>query len=361
MTGPSWMPSVPAVSRRARLFMATLFATAGLGGVGYFAYEHSARSTERRQALALAEKGKPDEALVALRRCLDRDPNDSELLWSLVRLKIRSGAPVTDVEPDLDQLARLTPDDPAVFRAQFDLYRRLDRHAEAFEAARRAVELDPTDDHLRGQLAAVALSCGRFAEAAVEFRRLLAGSHSAPLHELKTGLARAEWEQGHAAEAVRLLDEALAVAPDFPPAQILRGMIHSQQGEDELAVAVLRRVRPTSPAEQEIVLYHLALSLGRLGRADESKKVFAELTALQNALRYLTDARQRPADAGLQLRAAEALLGVNRPNDARAVLEESMSRLGPSRPVLNALAACYDQLGQPDLARVTREKARQLP
>jgi tetratricopeptide (TPR) repeat protein len=354
-------PASPAAPRRARLLVAALLGLGFVAAAGYFGARTWSRAAERREALALAETGPTETALPALLRCLERDPDDAELLWAVVKLKIRTGAPVADVEPDLDRLAKLIPDDPAVFRTRLDLYRRLGRHADAFAAARRAVELEPNDDRLRGELAGVALSAGRFDDAADEFRRLLAAGSAIPRHELQTGLARAAWELGDAAEAARLIEQALAAAPDFPVALTLRGMIHSQAGEDEAAIAVFRRVRPSSPGEQEIVLYHLALSLNRTGKTDEAKKSFTELAAVQNAVRFLTDARQRPTDLGLQVRAAEALMAANRPDDARQVLEEALSRLGPSRPVFDALVVCYDRLGRPDLARATLEKARQLP
>src|SRR5262245_10147660 len=354
-------PTAPTAARRALPWLAALVGLGVLAAAGYFGYRAWSRAAERREALALAEKGSSDAALPALVRCLERDPDDTELLWALVKLKPRTGAPVTDVQPDLDRLARLTPDDPAVSRARLELYRRLGRHEDAYQAARRLSELDPGDDRLRVELPGLALAAGHFEEAARLFGQLLAGRSPVPRFELQTGLARAEWELGHTAEALRLVEEALAAAPDFPVALILRGMIHSQGGEDEAAVAVLRRVRPGSPAEQEIVLYHLALSLGRLGRSEEAKKAFAELSAVQNAVRFLTDARQRPADAGLQVRAAAALLAADRPDDARRVREEALGRLGPSRPVLETLATCYDRLGRPDLANSARDKARQLP
>ncbi len=345
-------------SLRSRLlvFVVSIAVLTGAGYFGMRAWEHGA---DRRAALALAESGPPDRALPALLACLNRDPNDPELLKAVVEAQIKTGAPVTEVEPLTERWCRASPDDPAAFVARADALRRLARFPEAVEAAERAGTLVPDDVRGRTVLAGLYLAAGRFADAAREFRALLATQPTNTDYAL--ALARAEWELGNQTEAVRITDEVLARAPASPGALLMRGLIHFRAGEFDRALAAFDRVPVTQGPERAMLLHHRAQALDRLGRPDAAQKVYAELTAVENADRFTNDAEQRPEDVGLQVRAAEALLTANQPDRARRLLEATRTRLGPNRAALNLLATCYDTIGRPDLAAQARTAAATAP
>lgn len=317
------------------------------------------RAAERREALALADKN-PTDALPRLIRCLDRAPDDADLLRAVVGAQVRAGAAIPDVEPYTERLCRAAPNDPAAFVTRADALARLGRYAEATATAARAVELAPADELARSLYATLLSTSGRYADAAREYRTL-ATLNSPREQDYQLNLARAEWELGNRDEALRLVSPVLARTPDHAPALLLRALIHTRDGEDEPAVALLRRVRPADPTEAEHVIYQLALALDRLGRIDEAAKARAEFTAIQEAPRLIREAQERPGDTGLQLRAADSLLVAGRAGEARDLLDGLVSRAGPSRSALDLLARCHDRLGRPDLARAARDRAAKLP
>lgn len=351
--------ATPSARRSVRLAV-WLLSLLAVAAAGAWAYRLMARAGERRDAIALAASGSPADALPALLRCLERDPSDPALLQAVVEAQIRAGVPVPDVEPFTTRWCAASPDDPAAFRSHLDVMRRLRRYDEALAAAERVLALAPNDDDARATAASLYLTLGRYDDAVREFTRLLSTSRG-PQAGLLTGLARAECERGNRPEGVRLLDRALAEAPDFTPALVLRGTAHYQSGEYDQAVVVLRRARPASPAEAQMVFYHLGLALDRLGKADEAKKAFADLARAQEAVRFADDARQRPGDMALQLRAGQALLAAGYPAEAAQVLDAAAARNGPDRTLLTTLAECQERLGRPDLARETRARAARLP
>lgn len=350
--------------RRFGLLLAAGAVLAGLGIAAYFALRSHPQPDDRAAALELARTAAPADALPALRRALDAHPEDPELLKAVVQALMASGALVADVEPYTARWCAASPDDPAAFRARLSTALRLNRHAEALAAGERILALAP-DDTTRAIVADLYLMLGQYDGAAREFARLLdtpiTGSDPAVRARVLTGLARAEWEQGKRAEAVRHLDQLLAENPTYAPALVLRGTAYYEDGEYAAAVAVLRRVKAADTRDREAALYALARSLDQLGKAAEAKQAFAELAAVQNSARFMSDAQQRPDDMGLQVRAGETLLAAGQPDEARLVLEAAVSRLGPTRPALTALARCYDQLGRADLARQTRTRADGLP
>jgi tetratricopeptide (TPR) repeat protein len=235
---------------------------------------------------------------------------------------------------------------------------KLDRHQDAAVVAERACELDPSHGDTRAALAGVYLRIGRYADAAREYRRLLDGGRNTP--ELLLALARAEWELGNSAAAIELCDRVFQWSPEHPGALGLRALIRFRSGDYQRALADLERIRGAD-ANGELVLYHRAQSLDRLGRGDEAQRVYSRLAAVQNAERFTTDALQRPDDLALQVRAAEAWLAAGDPGAAARQIEHAMARLGPSRAALLVFADCHDAMGKPDLARKARADAERAP
>jgi predicted Zn-dependent protease len=316
------------------------------------------RDAEAKETIALSQSS-PERAIPLLERCLDRDPDNPDLLRAMVMAKQKSGAPVTDVEPYSSRWCSAQPNDPAAWRTRMDVLIRLSRYPEAAAAGERAIALDP-DTGARTALASLYLTMGRYGDAANLYRQLLASSSgSDPL--LVAGLARAEWECGHDAEAARLMDQLLSSHPTETRFIILRGLIHARAGEHDRVIALFKGLRPTASSERETVLYHLALAHERSGHPTEARAVFQKLAAFQNAARYATDAQQRPDDAGLQVRAAEAFLAADEPAKARQIALGSLTRNGPSRELLTVLARAYEAAGQNDLAAQTRARMDRLP
>ena len=308
----------------------------------------------------MADEGPPDRALAALKRCLERDPNDPKLLRAMVRVLPTTGATPPDVEPYTRQWCLSAPDDPEAFRARMTILQQLKRKADAIEPAERLLTLTPNDHTARSELAVLYLEVGRHDAAARECRRLLESS-PLPRVELLALLGRVEAGWGHNAVAASVLDEALAQSPNHPQVLLIRGIVYQQVGDDVQAIAVLRRVQVRALDEKRVVLHHLGLSLARVGRADEAQQTFEELKRVQEAIHYRADAEGSPKDVQLQIRAGRSLLAVGLPQEAADGLEAVSERLGPTRELLTVLADCYDRLGSRELAKATRDQAARLP
>lgn len=101
-----------------------------------------------------------------------------------------------------------------------------------------------------------ALDClGRTAEAEAAYLESLKGERSAAvLSQLGVHYGRLE----RYAEALAVLDEAITIAPDFPPAWSNRGNIHARQGDCTQAIADFQRalqLMPASTAAQRGLAY----------------------------------------------------------------------------------------------------------
>src|SRR4051812_9968364 len=131
----SRVATAPPGKRGTRRRVAPLLALAVLGAGGYWAFREWDRASERRAALALAERGPGGEAIPALLRCLEREPGNPELLRATVRTQIKTGALLADVEPFTERWCRSAPNDPEPFRVRADLLLRLSRFPEALAAA----------------------------------------------------------------------------------------------------------------------------------------------------------------------------------------------------------------------------------
>jgi tetratricopeptide (TPR) repeat protein len=348
--------TAPAAKRRVLLLIVGVALALAASYFGLRAWD---RIATRNAAIAAAEQKPANEALPELLRCLEREPQNAELLRAIVATHIKAGSPVTDVEPFAERWCRVAPQDANAYLAHADTLRRLSRFPEAITATERAKQLQPGDTKTQSQLANLYLTVGRFADAAREYRELLGPQYEG--QDWMLALIRAEWELGNYPEAARLAELQLSRTPKNAGALLLRGLIHYRANEWDAAVSVFNRVTPGSIQERTTLLYHRAQSFDRLGKHENAKTDYAELARIENATRFANDAAQRPTDSALQLRAAEAWLAAEQPDAARKVLEAAISRNGPTRTALELLATCYDKLGRPELATQARTRAATAP
>jgi tetratricopeptide (TPR) repeat protein len=174
-------------------------------------------------------------------------------------------------------------------------------------------------------------------------------------------LARAELERGHTAEAIAALERVLKEHPQSTEARMLRGLIDFQSEKYASALMHFQKARPTTSSERVFLLYHIGVSLDRLGRVEEAKQAFGELRAVQSANRHGDDARQRPDDIDLQIRAAASYLAAKQPDAAYRLIQDALARTGGSRRLLLAMAESCDALGRTEEARQARLDAERAP
>ena len=358
---PNQPPAPAPVRRRRVLRFLGIAALAGLvTAAGWYGARHFIRSADRDAALRQARDGSGDEALAPLLRLYHRDPDDAEVVAAIVEVQVRSGRRVAEVEPYVDRLVALRPDDPAARRLRFVVRRRLDKRAEALEDALRLLELTPDDHNNRRAVVAVAADVGRSDLAEREIAALLADRPDDRV-ELGTLLARVYLDAGSPDRAADALARYVPEDTTFAPARVIRGVLHYEAGRYESAVAGLRGPAAADTPDGTFARYYLALSLARLGKKDESDALFERLGAGFRADRFRADAAQQLESMPAQVRAADALLANDKADEARYLLETALARLGPDRAALATLARCYDALRRPREADEARRRAAVAP
>ncbi|WP_423602987.1 tetratricopeptide repeat protein [Sphingomonas sp. MS122] len=167
-------------------------------------------------------------------------------------------------------------------------------------AAREAVELTDTVAN-RVRLGDACADLGRWSEAEAAYREALA---KAPDDARTQGkLARTIFEQGHAGEALALLDglEPPAGQSERDRHGLLRARMLEHLGRNEEALALYADVATRLPGEEARCRY-AALLLAE-GWENKARKVLEEVEARAKRL----DRQQRAAEAGMYRWAAETL------------------------------------------------------
>jgi len=296
------------------------------------------------------------EAAAHLEVLRARHPDDPEALDAVVACMTRAGSPPAEVAAYLDRLCAARPNDPSPFRARLELRRKLGDRDGALADAQKALEIDPGDADTRLAVAGLAVELGKSELAERELTALIA-AHPADRVKLGTVLARAYYDAGDLGRAEVALNEYAPAGTDFAPARILRGVLDYEAGRYGRAEAALRGPAAADTDEGRFARYYLARALVQLGRAAEAKPLFDRLEADQRATLFTADAANRPDDMAIQVRAARASLEVGKPEEARRILDAALSRLGPDREALSALADCYEKLGRPQAATDARKRA----
>ncbi|MES2584157.1 MAG: tetratricopeptide repeat protein [Pseudomonadota bacterium] len=286
-----------------------------LGDLGRFGEaEHYAR-----QALAL--KLQPDRvaqlgwfllaqekwapAATQLAHALSLQPGNAETRGHLATALQRSGESDAALSL-LNEGLVLSADNPALLLQRIRLLLDLGRGAEADDALRTAVGLDPASQaESYRQLGWVFVSSRRFADACTAFTTALEIQDK----DAKSwyGLADAHRAMGQVPDALRAVDTALQLRDGWLDALVLRGHILLDQGASgwEEAVEQLKQALLLQPAKIE-TRCHLATALQRLKRGTEALKILCDGLVLA------------PQAMQLQQQHIHQLLHLRRTDDAHA-------------------------------------------
>jgi Tfp pilus assembly protein PilF len=319
----------------------------------------------RDEALRLVKQGKLAEAEPFLVRAVERDGSDAEVVRALALVKLGGADPVA-AEQYLSRWCELGPAEARPFQLRMDLRHRTARgmriQAErvrvmdlAFADGRRALELDPSNDGVRREVAWLGLQVGRHADAEAECRRCLA---AAPLDPWLNYLhAKTLHAQGRRAEAAAALDPVVRVQPGFADALLLRATLYHEAGQPDRAVPVLRQALEQKECPRRDGLYRLGLALAATGREEEARKVLAEVDLLNLTWAVTND--HFPNNPAMRVQIAEAMLGVGRLPEANAELDAVLAAAPDFAPAHRVKALYHDRMGQPDRAAEHRRRAGQ--
>lgn len=318
---------------------------------------------QRGEGLRLAKAGRLADAAPLLERAAARNGTDVEVVSALAQARLAGPDPAA-AEGPLTRWCELAPDDARPYRLRMGLRQRiargkwspadrLKRSEEAAADGRRVLELDPDDDPTRRALAGLLVEVGRFAEAEPLARAALARAPADP--SLLVLLAKACHPLGKRAEAEAALDAALHARPESADALLLRAVLHREADQPEKAVPLLRRAVSLDRALRKDGLYQLGLALVATGRAEEARRVMAELDLLTLQDAVAND--HFPNTLAMRVQVAEAMLRAGRPEPAREQLEAVLKESPDFAPAHRVLALYYEQTGRPDRAAEHRRRS----
>ncbi|MFL5342815.1 MAG: tetratricopeptide repeat protein [Gemmataceae bacterium] len=261
----------------------------------------------------------------------------------------------------IDHWREQEPDSTLALLSAGKLHEQREQNTEAREDYRRLLTIDPQHDEARLRLTTLLLQLSQGEEAADHLallRRHLPG-HA----EVLVQLARALDLQGKGDEARAALDQCLQLRPDDPSALAERGRIANRDGDSKLAEELLARATALDPGDARArYQYYLALSAN--GKTDEAlkeqqqvRRIEADIQRLKELLGQL---QWRPNDPDANYEVAMIALRAGRPKETLRWLLNALEA-GPNHgPTHRALAAYYQETGNPILAARHRAMAQQL-
>jgi len=242
---------------------------------------------------------------------------------------------------------------PAVLSELAQLYGRQDRPADARTAAERALSIDPAyaDAHwILGMLslpasamqggdgAAAPRDVAAIAQAIRHLEQALAGrSHD---FNIPVMLGRLYLQSNRAADAVKVLSPVVERDNAALDAGVMLAQALDRSGERDRALAVVEQVLAGEPRFFRARLVQAEL-LERSRRWSEAAEAYA------------LAAKENPNAAELPVRQAAALLGADRPQDARAVLTDVIARRPADLQARYLLAQAQRELGDQAAAEQT--------
>jgi tetratricopeptide (TPR) repeat protein len=315
---------------------------------------YSWQPLNRLRGLLLARTSQTTEAETLLREAIESTGKpDPEVAEALARIYMGSFRLVEAAEV-LDRWARAVPTDarPHLLRAEVDI--RSGRDPEVvIPRYQAALKRDPSLDQARFGLAEQLRLAQRFGEAEVEYAKYLARRPDDPLGCL--GAGQSALERGHEAEAARLLDRALSLAPRHSVALAARATIELRQARFESALEFLDLALKADPFDTANH-YQRMLTLTRLGRRAEAKLEQQALKQLQKEQEQFAEiARKlRASPLNTTLRGQAACWLMEHGHEAEALEWANLVlRSEPSHPAVNRLLAdYYRENGQGGLANL---------
>jgi tetratricopeptide (TPR) repeat protein len=220
---------------------------------------------------------------------------------------------------------------------QAETYLALSDPSKAYASFSRAASLDPTNAHGHIQAGALLLSAGQFDEARTRAQQALEiQSQNAAAYTL-LGNALAGLRQPD--RALEQIEQALALDPSYAPAWTAMGIVKAGKGPSSEASEAFARAVVLAPASvpARLALAQYQWATGDPQKAEQTLKATLEFAPNDHAvhrvisLLYMTTGRALEAEPHLtalardptgRLALADYYLALNRPDDARPLLEE---------------------------------------
>jgi Tfp pilus assembly protein PilF len=293
--------------------------------------------------LALADAGRPGEAIEQFRRITTTLPDYAEAHYNLGWVLASEGRPDEAIAA-YEQALAVRPDDPKTHNNLGDALLEQGKPAEAVEHFQEAVRIMPDFADAHYNLGCVRMAQGAFDEAIDHFQQSLSARPAQA--EAHNNLGSALRARGRLDEAVRHHRRALEIEPGYANALAAQGKLDDAIGHYRRAVAIA----PQQPRAH----VNLGRALSARGAQEEAVRHFRQAVelapddpALLNGIAWIlaTHPDGGVAEAEEAIGLAELATGLTEDRDPR---------------VLDTLAAAYAAAGRFDLAVTTAEKALAL-
>ena len=232
--------------------------------------------TELDQALQHHKAGRLEEAEVAYRELLAREPEHADALHLLGVLSAQSGNPQAAVEL-IEQAIASNPRIPDYHNNLGEAYRAAQAFDQAVAAYERALTLKSDLPATHYNLGNALHAQGKLDQAIAAFERALALNPNAP--EIHNDLGVAFQAQGKLDQAIEAYEHALALNPELAVIHHNLGNALQAQGELDQAIAAYRRVLVLMPEDAE-VYNKLGKALYELGKPAEAVAAYQQALAL---------------------------------------------------------------------------------
>jgi tetratricopeptide (TPR) repeat protein len=313
---------------------------AATAGLGWYA---SGPAREREKALRLSRQGAFAEAKPLLKRALERNAGDLDVVKALA-LGYFDAHQDEQADDYLERWHKLQPDaDEPRERLMQVLVRQV---KVKMALANSETVPEPEAEALEPQRQQVLSSLveGRHAEAEQLCRRYLERRPGSPT--LRYLLAEACHLGGKDEEAASVLDQVLRGRPLYRDALLLRAVLYGEADQAEQAIPLLRRVLSQDRFNTR-ARYHLGQALARTGRTAEAEQQMAEMLRHDAVGHALHGAAVQPRNLEGHVKAAEALLNSGRSEEGIRLLRQVLARHPGYAPARRALSASEGTKGHP--------------
>lgn len=233
-----------------------------------------ALSRAKKKAEKLLKARRMPEALAAYRELCQLSPEDHNSWLNLGKLAAQLGDE-GQAEKAWRQALLANPGLTTAHRHLATLYVRHGHWALAEPHYRACLESDSNNKDVKAQLAICLEAQAKLAEAEWVYRDLLASGERTATACL--GLGRVLRNLGQDAEAVCLIDEALALQPDLAIAHFEKAQLLRQAQDYPAAIKALQRFIELAPRERESYLLSLAAIHGEQEQYEQALACYDEL------------------------------------------------------------------------------------
>jgi tetratricopeptide (TPR) repeat protein len=219
--------------------------------------------------------GKPDAAVRAAKRVVERFPGDARVRLMLAQVLADSGKAQQAI-PEVQIARKLDPRMPEAPAIEGALHGMLGDHARSEQCFRDALALQPGHPGLLTNLGHALAAQGELEDAVAPYAQALAAHPEAPTLTAYTGLLS---RLGRSAEGIAALEKALLAADDNADLHYALANLYHDQGRLDEAVARHRRALGLKPDFTD-AFFNLGMVERDLGRWEAAREAFERALGL---------------------------------------------------------------------------------